>query len=169
MRCDPTRDEMACGLLQLAHSTPPEILYDAYWYRSGTNRTMRDHLAGIAAEAVALCDHERAHVLDIGCNDGTLLRQYPAQYVKFGVDPSDVALAAGSGEVTVIHDLFPSHKLEGEGHFDVVTSIACFYDLERPVVFANAVRDLISDSGVWIFEVSYMPGMLARNSVRHDL
>jgi hypothetical protein len=42
-----SRYEDGCGLLQLAHSFPPEILYANYWYRSGTNATMRDHLRGI--------------------------------------------------------------------------------------------------------------------------
>ncbi|HTW94619.1 MAG TPA: hypothetical protein VMD30_07490, partial [Tepidisphaeraceae bacterium] len=37
VRCDPTRDEKACGLLQMEHSVPPEVLYSSYWYRSGTN------------------------------------------------------------------------------------------------------------------------------------
>src|SRR6059058_3887840 len=48
IRCDPIRDENACGLLQMEHTVPPEILYSSYWYRSGTNQTMRDHLRGIA-------------------------------------------------------------------------------------------------------------------------
>ena len=43
VRCDVTKDENGCGLLQLAHSFPPEILYANYWYRSGTNATMREH------------------------------------------------------------------------------------------------------------------------------
>ena len=37
VRCDPTRDEKACGLLQTEHTVPPEVLYSSYWYRSGTN------------------------------------------------------------------------------------------------------------------------------------
>ncbi|CCH94586.1 C-methyltransferase (fragment) [Microcystis aeruginosa PCC 9432] len=51
VRCDPTKDERACGLLQMKHTVPPEVLYSAYWYRSGTNNTMRWHLQGIADEA----------------------------------------------------------------------------------------------------------------------
>src|SRR5215216_4025889 len=47
IRCNPEEDENACGLLQMEHTVPPEILYAAYWYRSGTNNTMRDHLKGI--------------------------------------------------------------------------------------------------------------------------
>ena len=44
IRCNPTIDENGCGLLQTRITVPPEILYSAYWYRSGTNQTMRNHL-----------------------------------------------------------------------------------------------------------------------------
>jgi hypothetical protein len=47
VRCDVTNNENGCGLLQLAHTFPPEILYANYWYRSGTNATMRNHLRGV--------------------------------------------------------------------------------------------------------------------------
>ena len=74
----------------MEHTVPPEILYSAYWYRSGTNDTMRNHLRTIAEEATALAAKPATRVLDIGCNDGTLLGCYPADFEKFGVDPSDV-------------------------------------------------------------------------------
>jgi hypothetical protein len=32
MRCDVTRNEKGCGLVQMAHTMPPEILYANYWY-----------------------------------------------------------------------------------------------------------------------------------------
>ncbi len=51
VRCNPTEDENACGLLQMTHSVPPQILYSAYWYRSGTNNTMREHLQEITDQA----------------------------------------------------------------------------------------------------------------------
>src|SRR5665213_4246659 len=35
VRCDPSVDQNACGLVQLRHSVPPNILYRSYWYRSG--------------------------------------------------------------------------------------------------------------------------------------
>lgn len=166
MRCDPTADENACGLLQMAHTVPPEVLYSAYWYRSGTNQTMRNHLNGIAAQAVDMVGSQNARVLDIGCNDGTLLRQYPDGYEKYGIDPSDVA-AEVSGDIIVIRDLFPSTKLSsistGKG-FEVVTSIAMFYDLEDPVEFVRNVKSVLDGEGVWIFEMSYMPSMLELNS-----
>ena len=39
--------EQDCGLVQLRHSTPPDILYERYFYRSGINQTMTDNLKEI--------------------------------------------------------------------------------------------------------------------------
>ncbi len=166
LRCDPTRDEKACGLLQMAHSVPPAILYSAYWYRSGTNQTMRDHLKGIAREAAGMIGKKIARVLDIGCNDGTLLKYYPKSFVKFGIDPSDIAQEV-KGDITVVQDIFPSEKLARETagkKFNIITSIAMFYDLEDPVAFVKNIKDSLAADGIWIFEMSYMPSMLKMNS-----
>src|SRR5258708_831412 len=65
VRCNPEKDENACGLLQMEHSVPPEILYAAYWYRSGTNATMRNHLEGIVGAVTGIIKKETASVLDI--------------------------------------------------------------------------------------------------------
>jgi SAM-dependent methyltransferase len=166
VRCDPMRDEGACGLLQMEYTVPPEVLYSVYWYRSGTNATMRNHLAGIATEAAALLDKKGARVLDIGCNDGTLLTAYPKDFVKLGIDPSDLASEAPS-DITVVRDLFPSEELfavlDGKT-CDIVTSIAMFYDLEDPIAFARGIKRLLAPDGLWCFEMSYMPTMLKMTS-----
>jgi SAM-dependent methyltransferase len=166
LRCDPMRDERACGLLQMEHTVPPEVLYSVYWYRSGTNATMRGHLAGIATEAAALYGKPSARVLDIGCNDGTLLAAYPAAFTKFGIDPSDLASEVPAG-ITVVRDLFPSEELStvlAGSTCDIVTSIAMFYDLEDPITFARSIRRILSPDGLWCFEMSYMPTMLKMTS-----
>jgi SAM-dependent methyltransferase len=166
VRCDPTRDEKACGLLQMSHSVPPKILYSSYWYRSGTNQTMRDHLKGISDEAAGMVEKKDARVLDIGCNDGTLLNCYPKAFVKFGIDPSDIAQEI-KGDITVVQDTFPSEQLDKEAggkKFDIITSIAMFYDLEDPVAFVKNIKHSLAAEGVWIFEMSYMPSMLKMNS-----
>lgn len=167
VRCDPVKDAGACGLLQMRHSVPPEVLYASYWYRSGTNHTMREHLKGIAEQAAHLWGKQDAAVLDIGCNDGTLLKNYPERFVKYGIDPSDVALDVQIDGVCVVQDIFPSPELSrivGERKLDIVTSIAMFYDLEDPVGFCRNIRDALSPDGIWVFEMSYMPRMLELNS-----
>jgi len=167
VRCDPTKDEKACGLLQMEHSVPPEILYSSYWYRSGTNATMKNHLKGIVEDAVSILNKSNGAVLDIGCNDGTLLNYYPKEFLKYGVDPSDVAQEIDKQAVTVIQDIFPSDELLSclqETKMDIITSIAMFYDLEDPIAFAKGIKNILTPEGIWIFEMSYMPTMLKNTS-----
>jgi SAM-dependent methyltransferase len=166
VRCDPTRDENACGLLQMKHTVPPQILYAAYWYRSGTNNTMRSHLSDLAETSVKLLNKHDAVVLDIGCNDGTLLKAFPANFDRYGVDPSDVAQEVADDGISVVQDIFPSPQISNllDGRLiDLITSIAMFYDLEDPVAFCRSIGDTLADDGIWVFEMSYMPTMLARN------
>ena len=167
VRCNPMEDENACGLLQMRHSVPPRILYAAYWYRSGTNDTMRTHLRGIAELLLQYWETQKATVLDIGCNDGTLLNYYPDSFLKFGVDPSDVAHEVTGKNLQIVQDTFPSMQLSeaiSEQKVDLITSIAMFYDLEDPVAFCREIKRLLSPDGIWAFEMSYMPRMLELNS-----
>src|SRR5215213_10894158 len=161
VRCNPEEDENACGLLQMEHSVPPEILYAAYWYRSGTNDTMRNHLKNIVDSVLNTAKKPTLSVLDIGCNDGTLLSYYPDNVDKYGCDPSDVAQEVKIAKV--VQDIFPSEKLlnllAGK-KLDVITSIAMFYDLENPVDFVKGIKSFLSEDGMWVFEMSYMPKML---------
>lgn len=167
VRCDLQKNPQGCGLLQGANSLPPEFLYAIYWYRSGVNNTMREHLRHIAESAVTIVPGTDLRVLDIGCNDGTLLRHFPATFDRIGVDPSDLARTI-EPPIRVINTLYPSEpadKLLRERKVDIVTSIAMFYDLEDPVGFAKNIKAVLAPDGIWIVEMSYLPTMLEKNSL----
>jgi len=178
LRCNPMRDENACGLLQLAYTIPSEILYSTYWYRSGTNQTMRLHLKNIVDKAQEMIAGKKVNpvtskhsgygvkVLDIGCNDGTLLSYYHKNFIKVGIDPSN-AVKDIKENILIIQDLFPSVELEKKftgSKFDIITSIAMFYDAENPLTFAKQVKKMLSPRGLWIFELFYLPDMLTTNA-----
>ncbi|MFH1257792.1 MAG: class I SAM-dependent methyltransferase [Candidatus Micrarchaeota archaeon] len=166
--CDPTSG--GCGLLQLTTTTPPEIMYRQYWYRSGMNQTMTDALADIAHKAEKLVDIEKGDIaIDIGANDGTLLRQYISKELfKVGFEPAkNLVPDAMKGNDKIINDFFnaASFKSElGEKKAKIITSIAMFYDLEEPDKFVADIASLLEKDGVWIIQMSYLPLMLEQNA-----
>lgn len=160
-----------CRLLQLRHTVPGEMMYQNYWYRSGTNQTMRDALADIAGLAAKLARLKAAgSVLDIGCNDGTLLSSYsvPGLY-KIGFDPAQnlAVFSRNVADKIVVGffdgDCFLADPDLRERRPKVVTSIAMFYDLEDPNRFVADIQRIMHPEGVWIVQMSYLPLMLKQN------
>jgi ubiquinone/menaquinone biosynthesis C-methylase UbiE len=169
VRCDPSKDENACGLVQMRHTVPPKVLYHKYYYQSGINQSMRDNLASISSLVEAsITLYPGDVVLDIGCNDGTLLGSYKTQGLRLlGIDPSDVALMAREKGFQVVNDFFSARAFKSaypEDKARVITSISMFYDLEDPHSFVADIAACLREDGIWILEQSYLPTMLKMNS-----
>ena len=154
------------GLLQLKHTAPFDQMYEQYWYRSGINKTMTAELKGIAGKAISLVKcSEGDVVLDIGCNDGTLLRFYPKNVEKVGFDPAkNLKKYSGKYADLVVTDYFtaPRYLKEVKKQAKIITTIAMFYDLEDPHKFVDDIYATLDDEGLWIMQMSYMPLMLAQ-------
>jgi NDP-4-keto-2,6-dideoxyhexose 3-C-methyltransferase len=160
-----------CGLLQMAHSYDLDEMYgENYGYRSGLNQSMVTHLKSKIEKILTLVSlDERALVLDIGSNDGTSLSFYPEnKCTRVGMDPTaSKFLQYYPVGVHVIPDFFSADRFRRDFAYRkarVVTSFSMFYDLERPADFVNEVAQILDAEGVWVFEQSYMPLMLERNS-----
>ncbi len=165
VRCDMTRNQDGCGLIQLRHTVPGAILYQSYWYRSGVNQTMTSNLHEIALRAEEIVKLRPGDlVIDIGCNDGTLLDGYTTSDLRYlGFDPSDVGRYAVAKGYEVVHDFYSYEQLRlryVDQQARVITSIAMFYDLEYPGAFVNDVARALADDGVWVVELHYLPTML---------
>lgn len=164
-------DEHCCGLLQLAHSFDLEEMYgDNYGYRSGLNPGMVKHLHAKVARILNFVDlSDGPIVLDIGSNDGTTLAAYPENNcTRVGMDPTSEKFREYYPEnVKVISDFFSASRFNEEfpgRKARVVTSFSMFYDLEKPMDFVREVASILDVRGIWVFEQSYMPLMLERNS-----
>lgn len=159
-----------CGLLQLRHTTPPDIMYSHYWYLSGINESMRLALADVAdcaGKAARLSPGDM--VLDIGCNDGTLLRSYKAQDLELvGIDPAkNLPQHSSNGTSKIINDYFSAKAVQEyypERKAKVITAIAMFYDLDDPNSFVKDVAGLLHPEGVFVIQMSYLPLMLRTNA-----
>lgn len=128
-----------------------------YGYASGTNETMARHLRSIV-DRMALGKQNRT-VLDIGCNDGTLLKAWERYGVqKVGFDPIGEKVEGA----LIQRDYFSARKYHALGvpQADTVTSIAMFYDLDDPVGFAKDVAAVLSPTGIWCLEVGYVGALI---------
>ncbi|PHR59880.1 MAG: NarL family transcriptional regulator [Robiginitomaculum sp.] len=155
-----------CMFLQLHHTVNSDLMYASYWYRSGTNQTMRDHLKGITHDVVVRAKLGAGDIcIDTGCNDGTLLKSFSVdELVKIGFDPSNA-----------IDDIKPEHGiLPVNSYFTadnakqvlagrtakVITSISMFYDLDEPKKFVQDIKQCLDHDGLWIVEMNYTTNMV---------
>ncbi len=176
-KCKADSGSEACGLLQLKEIYDTDSKYGQnYGYRSGITQTMQKHLGGIVrrlTKVVGLGSHDT--VLDIGSNDGTLLKTYQHGGALFGVDPSAEQFHSEYPDnSTLIVDFFPSEDLNVQAPdcgFKVITSIAMFYDLHDPLAFMRAISEKLAPGGVWYTEQSYVGALyehLCYDSVCHE-
>lgn len=158
------------GLLQMKQSYSLDEMYgENYGYRSGLNASMVRHLQQKIAtlERFAALGSDDL-VVDIGSNDATSLKAYSRTRKRVGIDPTGVKFKSYYTDgIQLIPDFFSAaalHKGVPGAKAKVVTSIAMFYDLERPMDFVRDIESVLADDGIWHFEQSYMPSMLRTNS-----
>lgn len=159
-----------CSLLQLKHTVSNEAMYRNYWYRSGINKTMTDELNGIAEKAAAIANLKaQDYVIDIGANDGTLLRGYKVpSLITVGFEPAlNLASFNKQGTTNIIADFFdqPAWQKEyGETKAQVVTAIGMFYDLDDPNSFVDDITKCLDDEGLLVIQMMYLPSFMERNA-----
>lgn len=160
-----------CKLVQLKHTVSQSRLYtERYGYKSGINETMQKELQEIVqrAQRQIICNHGKYVVIDIGANDGTLLKNYPQGIFKIAVEPiSKFAKECKKYSHIVINDFFnykSYFKKAGEKKAHIVTVISCFYDMEDPNQFIEDCKKILDEHGVLVIQQNYLVGMLNFNA-----
>lgn len=152
-----------CNLVQLSHSMPLDLLYGPhYGYLSGLNANMKKHLEGIADEVEKIVALEKGDIIiDIGSNDGTLLKAYKKNFVlKIGFDGGHFSKYYKGTGIKFFPEFFRGFSVKAKA----ITSIAMFYDLPDPNEFVHNIKETLHQDGVWIFEQSYLPIMIEKNA-----
>ncbi|MFA5374700.1 MAG: class I SAM-dependent methyltransferase [Dehalococcoidia bacterium] len=160
-----------CGLLQLKDDVPPTALYtDRYGYRSGINKTMREHLVEIVRSVEKMANPKRGDiVIDIGCNDGTLLKSYTTVgLIRVGYDPiTKFGLYFNGTDIKFVNDYFNGRTYKkdfGDRKAKIITAISMFYDLEEPNEFVSDLSKVIHDDGIIVIQQNYLAEMLKQNA-----
>ncbi|MEK6917449.1 MAG: class I SAM-dependent methyltransferase [Nanoarchaeota archaeon] len=160
-----------CKVMQLRHSAPPEAMWgDQYWYKSGISSTIKADLKDIAEKAQQLAKlNNNDIVIDIGCNDGTMLDFYKGKNLSLvGFEPSkNVAREASAKGHKVINDFFNAESFKkefGNKKAKIITAISMFYDLEDPNKFLKDIVSVMDKEGIFIIQQNYLLTMLEQNA-----
>jgi NDP-4-keto-2,6-dideoxyhexose 3-C-methyltransferase len=155
------------GAVRLEKLAPLDTMYGKYWYRSGTNLSMREELKNIVDSILKVKKLKENDIwLDIASNDGTLLSFVPKEMIRIGIDPADESYKneAEKHSDIIVQDYFTANDFKSTkyGHLKtkVITSISMFYDLEKPEKFIKDIYEILDDDGLWVLQLSYTPLML---------
>ena len=158
-----------CKTAHQTHQIEKQVLFPrSYHYRA---RYTADVLNGmrqlVDASEKQLGGLGNAYVLDIGCNDGSLLSIYRERGSKtVGVEPTDAATDALSAGHTVYQDYFTPELADKiisvHGQPDIITFTNVFAHIEDLPTLLNAVKKLMSPKTLLIIENHYLGSVLDR-------
>ncbi|MFY9462908.1 MAG: class I SAM-dependent methyltransferase [Candidatus Sungiibacteriota bacterium] len=159
-----------CALVQLRDIVSPELLFKNYVYVSSTSPTFVSHFR-LFAEAVVRRFRlgSQSFVIDIGSNDGILLRPFQAIGIRvLGVDPAEqiAAAASAAGIETLPHFFTPDMARDigaRRGQAAIITATNVFAHINDLDAIGEGVKILLETEGVFIIEAPYLVDFLEQN------
>jgi SAM-dependent methyltransferase len=159
-----------CALVQLKDVVDPELLFKNYLYASSTSNSFRAHFESFAEQVYRRFHLDsRSLVIDVGSNDGILLKPFKELGARtLGVDPAEnlarQATEAGIETLPVFFGIKTAHIIaETRGKAHVVTANNVFAHVDDLDSFVRAVRAVLREDGIFIFEVPYLADLLSKN------
>jgi len=150
-----------CKNVQLGTIVSRSRMFEDYYYLSSVNPGLVRHF-----EQLAKTLRGARFVLDVGSNDGILLRPLKEMGVKaIGVEPSiNVSKIANDQGLTTMTSFFNAAAaqriIHDYGRPDVIVASSVFTHLEDPHDFIETVKLLLADEGRFIIEVEYIGNII---------
>lgn len=152
-----------CGLAQILDVISPEILYGEYIYVTASSLGLPEHFTDYADSVISRCGLKQGSlVVDIGSNDGTLLRCFQKQGMRvLGVEPAaHIAAHATATGIRTLDKFFTpalARDIVAEyGHAHVITSNNVFANIDDLASWVHGVNELLARDGVYVFESYYL-------------
>lgn len=152
-----------CGNVQLLDVVDPEILYSNFVYETATSPGLVEHFRKAADEIMQRVKPQKnAFVVDIGSNDGSLLKFFKVKGMRvLGIDPAkDIALKAISLGIETLPKFFNSNlarEIKAKyGHAYIITSNNTIANIDNLADFVEGVKILLDKNGVFVFETGYV-------------
>jgi SAM-dependent methyltransferase len=167
-----------CGHVQLLEVVDPKVLFANYIYTTSISLGLVEHFRKYADQMISrFAAAPGSLVVDIGSNDGTLLKFFKDRGLRvLGVDPAtEIARQATQSGVPTLAGFFTSdlaRRLRADhGPAALVTANNVFAHSDSLADMAEGIRELLAENGVFIFEVSYLVDILEKklfDTVYHE-
>ena len=151
-----------CWLVQLSDVPKPEVLFEHYHHISGSSKGNVLHLSDVS-KYIKKYYPEKSRVLEIGCNDGTLLNfLYESGYACYGIDPA--RNISQNSKIKVYKDFFNTKFvekfIEENGLFDIIVGLNVFAHNDNFISMFDASSQALSENGIFLIEVAYAPSTI---------
>ncbi len=157
-----------CGHVQLPVVVDPERLFRDYVYVAGTSPVFVDHFRHYAKEMIEKHGLQPGDlVVEIGSNDGTLLRFFKEAGMRvLGLDPArGIATRAAEAGIETWCEFFDADSarrvLREKGPARLVLANNVFAHADDLTGIARTVKSVLTLGGAFVFEVSYLPDVIA--------
>lgn len=158
-----------CAHVQLLDVVDATVLFEDYPYVSGTSPVFVKHFEDYADAVLRrFAPRPGALVVDVGSNDGTLLRAFKARGATvLGIDPAkEIARRANEAGIETWAEFFTpalAARIRAErGAAAVVTANNVFAHADDLAGLRDGIRDLLEPGGVFVFEVSYLVDVIEK-------
>ena len=154
---------LQCGHLQLGHLVSREKIFKNYLYTTNTGQQNIEHFNKYANKIQNLFPkkNKKYKILDIASNDGTFLSFFDKKkFLRIGVDPARNLKKIAEKKRIIQIPIFFSYKTSDHikkkyGKFEIITANHVCAHLENPNDFFFGIKKLLSNKGIFVFEVSY--------------
>jgi SAM-dependent methyltransferase len=152
-----------CGHVQLTEEVPPSAMFEDYLYVSSASDTLKAHLFDLSDIVVKRRKlGPKDLVIDIGCNDGTLLTGFKRHGVRtLGVDPAqNLATLTQNNGIERYVGFFNSKTakviLEKWGPASAITATNTFPHIPALQDFVEGIKIALAPGGAFVIEAHYL-------------
>ena len=160
-----------CGLVQLMEVVPDSEIYghDYGFYSGGSQAQLAYHERGAKLLLSRHLEQAQRLTVEVACNDGSLLRHFVAADCRtLGIDPAEgpVTVARNQGLNVIPQALtteLAQEVRERHGPAGLVIAYNSMAHVQDLSDVLTGIRTLMDVDSVAVFEVQYLPDLLAGN------